>query len=155
MACTTSSVCSPNRTPLGFFVTPSIITAAQFDENRTATSITQTIDAAVDFTRSVRDRPTDIYAGGVNLAWDASDAVNVTFDSSWSRAKSGGAEGTNVAVVGFRKDIYTLSYAPNGTPAVFECAVSSTYVDPSLPVAHFNLARHWRRSAGRRRGSRG
>ncbi len=54
---------------LGFFVTPSIITNATFDEHRTATSITQTIDAAVDFTRSERDRPTDIYAGGLNLAW--------------------------------------------------------------------------------------
>jgi iron complex outermembrane recepter protein len=123
---------------LGFFVTPSIITAAQFDGNRTATSITQTIDAAVDFTRSVRDRPTDIYAGGLNLEWDVSDSVNVTFDSSWSRAKSGGAEGTDVAVVGFRKDIYTLAYAPNGIPSV-SGVPSADYVDPSLPVAHFNL----------------
>ena len=123
---------------LGFFVTPSIITAATFDENRTATSITQTIEAAVDFTRSVRDRPTDIYAGGLNLAWDVSDSVNVTFDSSWSRAKSGGAEGTDVAVVGFRKDIYTLSYGPNGIPSVTGVP-SADYVDPTLPVAHFNM----------------
>ncbi len=123
---------------LGFFVTPSIITNATFDEHRTATSITQTIDAAVDFTRSERDRPTDIYAGGLNLAWDVSDNVNVSFDSSWSRAKSGGAEGTNVAVVGFRKDIYTLSYAPNGIPSVTGVPAAD-YVDPSLPVAHFNL----------------
>jgi len=123
---------------LGFFVTPSIITSAQFDNHRTATSITQTIDAAVDFTRSVRDRPTDLYAGGLNLAWDVSDSVNVTFDSSWSRAKSGGAEGTDVAVVGFRKDIYTLSYAANGIPSVTGVP-SADYVDPSLPVAHFNL----------------
>jgi iron complex outermembrane receptor protein len=123
---------------LGFFVTPSIITNATFDEHRTATSITQTIDAAVDFTRSERDRPTDIYAGGLNLAWDVSDSVNVSLDSSWSRAKSGGAEGTNVAVVGFRKDIYTLSYAPNGIPSVTGVP-SADYTDPSLPVAHFNL----------------
>jgi TonB-dependent receptor len=123
---------------VGFFVTPSIITDAQFDENRTATSITQTIDAAVDFTRSERDRPTDIYAGGLNLAWDASDTVNVSFDSSWSRAKSGGAEGTNVSVVGFRQDIYTLNYAPNGTPS-FSNVPPEHFVDPSLPVAHFNL----------------
>ncbi|HEY0681948.1 MAG TPA: TonB-dependent receptor [Steroidobacter sp.] len=123
---------------LGFFVTPSIITAATFDENRTATSITQTIDAAVDFTRSVRDRPTDIYAGGINLAWDVTDSVNVALDSSWSRAKSGGAEGTNVAVVGFRKDIYTLTYGPNGIPSVTGVP-SQDYVDPSLPVAHFNM----------------
>ncbi|GFE80513.1 TonB-dependent receptor [Steroidobacter agaridevorans] len=123
---------------LGFFVTPSIITNARFDEHRTATSITQTIEAAVDYTRSERDRPTDIYAGGLNLAWDVNDSVNVSLDSSWSRAKSGGAEGTNVAVVGFRKDIYTLSYGPNGIPSVTGVP-SADYVDPSLPVAHFNL----------------
>lgn len=123
---------------LGFFVTPSIITAAQFDENRTATSVTQTVNAAIDFIRAVRDRPTDIYAGGLNLEWDASDTLNVAFDSSWSRAKSGGAEGTNVAVVGFRKDIYTMNYAPNGIPTITGVP-SEDYVDPTLPVAHFNL----------------
>ncbi len=69
---------------------------------------------------------------------DVSDSVNVSLDSSWSRAKSGGAEGTNVAVVGFRKDIYTLSYAPNGIPSVTGVP-SADYTDPSLPVAHFNL----------------
>jgi iron complex outermembrane recepter protein len=123
---------------LGFFVTPSIITAAEFDENRTATRITQTIDAAIDFTRAVRDRPTDIYAGGLNLDWDASDTLNVAFDSSWSRARSGGAEGTNVAVVGFRKDIYTMNYGPNGIPSITGVP-SEDYTDPTLPVAHFNL----------------
>src|SRR5688572_3262898 len=123
---------------LGFFVTPSIITAAQFDENRTATRITQNLDAAIDYIRAVRDRPTDIYAAGVNLAWDASDSVNLTFDSSWSRAKSGGAEGTDVAVVGFRKDIFTLDYGPSGIPSVTGVP-SADYVDPSLPMAHFSL----------------
>jgi iron complex outermembrane receptor protein len=123
---------------LGFFVTPSIITSAQFDANRTATRITQNIEAAIDYIRAERDRPTDIYAGGLNLAWDASDSVNLTFDSSWSRAKSGGAEGTDVAVVGFRKDIFTLNYGPNGVPTVTGVP-SADYVDPSLPMAHFSL----------------
>ena len=51
---------------LTFFVTPSIITNAVFDENRVATQLTQTVDAAVDYTRSERDRPTDPYASGIN-----------------------------------------------------------------------------------------
>lgn len=125
---------------LGFFVTPSIITDAQFDENRTATQITQTVDAAVDFIRSVRDRPTDTYATGLNVAWEVSDAVSVALDSSWSRTRSGGANGTNVAVLGFRNpaDIYTLSYGPSGLPSV--TGISSTDIlDPGLPKAHFTL----------------
>jgi len=123
---------------LTFFVTPSIITAAEFDANRTATSITQTVNAAIDFTRAVRDRPTDIYATALNFDWGLTDSLNLAFDSSWSRAKSGGADGTNVTVVGFRKDIYTLGNYPDGTPYVTG-APDQDIVDPSLPVAHFNL----------------
>lgn len=125
---------------LGFFVTPSIITDAEFDANRTATQITQTIDAAVDFIRAERDRPTDSYAAGFNVDWALSSSLNVSFDSSWSRAKSGGAEGTNVAVLGFRKqeDIYTLDYAADGFPTVTGIS-GQDIVDPGLPQAHFTL----------------
>jgi len=125
---------------LGFFVTPSIITAADFDDNRTATAITQTVDAAVDFIRSERDRPTDTYATGLNVAWEVSDAVSVALDSSWSRTRSGGANGTNVAVLGFRNpaDIYTLSYGANGLPSVSGIS-DQDIVDPGLPLAHFTL----------------
>ncbi|HEV7442303.1 MAG TPA: TonB-dependent receptor plug domain-containing protein, partial [Steroidobacteraceae bacterium] len=87
---------------LGFFVTPSIITAAEFDQNRTATRITQTVDAAIDNIRAVRDRPTDTYAVGLNVDWALKDSLSVALDSSWSRVTSGGANGTNVAVLGFR-----------------------------------------------------
>jgi iron complex outermembrane recepter protein len=123
---------------LTFFVTPSIITNATFDENRNATSLTQTVDGAVDFTRAVLHRPTQTYATGLNLDWALNDTWNVALDSSWSRARSGGAEGTDVAVVGFRKDIWTLSYGPDGIPSV-SGVPSEDLVDPSLPVAHFNL----------------
>jgi TonB-dependent receptor len=123
---------------LTFFVTPSIITSAQFDENRVATQLTQTVDAAVDYTRSERDRPTDSYSSGVNLKWQPADAWELALDSSWSRTESGGAEGTNVAVAGYRRDIWTLSYADNGIPTV-SGVPAEAFVDPSLPVAHFNL----------------
>jgi len=123
---------------LTFFVTPSIITDAQFDENRVATQLTQTVDAAVDFTRSVRARPTQSDAAGLNLAWSPGDSWEVDLDSSWSRTESGGAEGTDVAVVGYRRDIWTLSYAPNGIPSV-SGVPAEAFIDPTLPVAHFNL----------------
>ncbi len=123
---------------LTFFVTPSIITDAEFDDNRVATQLTQTVDAAVDYTRSERDRPTDTYATGINLAWQPSDTWDLTLDSAWSRTKSGGAEGTNVAVAGYRRDIWTLSYADNGIPSV-SGVPAEAFVDPTLPVAHFNL----------------
>jgi TonB-dependent receptor len=125
---------------LTFFVTPSIITAAEFDENRTAVSLTQTVEAAVDFTRSVLDRPTDTYATGVNLDWALNDSLNLAFDSSWSRAESGGAEGTDVVVIGFRneRDIYTLLTGPDGTPAVTGYR-NEDVVDPALATAHFTL----------------
>jgi TonB-dependent receptor len=125
---------------LGFFVTPSIITDAEFDVNRTATRITQTVDAAVDFILAERDRPTETNALGFNVDWAASDTLNVSFDTSWSRAESGGADETNVAVVGFRRqeDIYTLGYAADGFPSVTGI-VDQDIVDPSLPQAHFTL----------------
>ncbi len=123
---------------LTFFVTPSIITDAVFDENRVATQLTQTVDAAVDFTRSERDRPTRSNAAGLNLAWQTGDALDLSLDTSWSHTKSGGAEGTNVAVTGYRRDIWTLSYAPNGIPSV-SGVPPQAFTDPTLPVAHFNL----------------
>ncbi len=123
---------------LTFFVTPSIITSAEFDENRVATQLTQTVDAAVDYTRSERDRPTESYASGIRLAWQPADAWELALDSSWSRTESGGAEGTNVAVTGYRRDIWTLSYADNGIPSV-SGVPAEAFVDPALPVAHFNL----------------
>ena len=92
---------------LTFFVTPSIITEATFDQNRTAIQLTQTSDAATDFTISERSRPTDSFAFGFNADWDFASDWNVAFDSSWSQAESGGASGTNVAVMGFRDSGFT------------------------------------------------
>ena len=125
---------------LTFFVTPSIITSAEFDENRNATQFTQTIDAAIDHTRAERSRPTDLYAFGFNAAWDVSDTLNVSTDTSWSRATSGGAEKSGVVVLGFRdvNNIYTLNYDEQGFPSVTG-VVPEDVADPSLPKAHFTL----------------
>jgi TonB-dependent receptor len=125
---------------LTFFTTPSIITNAQFDENRTATSFTQTIEAAVDNTRSERGRPTDLWAGGLNVAWDVGENAQIIADTSYSRAKSGGADKTGVVVLGFRnaRDIYTLHYDDKGFPSVTG-VVPGDVADPSLPKAHFTM----------------
>ena len=125
---------------LTFFTTPSIITSAQFDDNRTATSFTQTIDAAVDHTRSERGRPTDLWSVGFNAVWDVGANAQIIADSNYSNAKSGGAEATGVVVLGFRnqRDIYTLNYDENGFPSVTG-VVPADVADPSLPKAHFTM----------------
>ena len=102
---------------LTFFVTPSIITSAIFDENRTAIQHTQNSDAAIDFTVSELSRPTHSYAFGGNVEWDFADGWNLAVDTSWSQADSGGASGTNVVVIGFRDSGYTLNYDENGVPS--------------------------------------
>jgi iron complex outermembrane recepter protein len=125
---------------LTFFTTPSIITAAQFDQNRTATGFTQTIDAAVDNTRSERSRPTDLWQGGFNAVWDVAGNAQIIADTNYSRAKSGGAKKTGVVVLGFRnaRDIYTLNYDDKGFPSVTG-VVPADVSDPSLPKAHFTM----------------
>lgn len=121
---------------LTFFVTPSIITDATFDENRTATEFTQNEGAATDFTMAERSRPSESQAFGFNADWDFAPGWNVAFDTSYSKAESGGASGTNVGVVGFRDDGFTLSYDENGMPS-YSGVTDEQINNPDLPKAHF------------------
>ncbi|MBL4827582.1 MAG: TonB-dependent receptor [Spongiibacteraceae bacterium] len=123
---------------LTFFVTPSIITDARFDKNRTAIRHTQNSDAATDFTIAERSRPSESYAFGFNADWDFASSWNVAVDTSWSQAESGGAEGTNVVVMGFRDSGYTLSYDENGVPS-YSGVTNDQILDPSLTQAHFTM----------------
>lgn len=123
---------------LTFFVTPSIITDATFDENRTAIEFTQNSDAATDFTMSERSRPTESHALGFNADWDLAPGWNLAFDTSWSKAESGGASGTNVAVMGFRDDGFTLSYDENGFPS-YSGVTDEQINNPDLTQAHFTM----------------
>ncbi len=123
---------------LTFFVTPSIITDATFDENRTAIRHTQNSDAATDFTIAERSRPTKSLALGVNLAWDIAPDWNLAIDTSWSEAESLGASGTNVVVIGFRDSGFTLSYDENGIPS-YSGVTDNQILDSSLTKAHFNM----------------
>ena len=121
---------------LTFFVTPSIITDATFDENRTATTFTQNQNAATDFTMAERSRPSESQAFGFNADWDLAPGWNVAFDTSYSKAESGGAGGTNVGVIGFRDDGFTLSYDENGMPS-YSGVTDAQINDTSLSKAHF------------------
>ncbi len=123
---------------LTFFVTPSIITDASFDENGTATEFTQNENAATDFTMAERSRPSESQAFGFNTDWDFAPDWNVALDLSYSKAESGGAGGTNVGVVGIRDDGYTLSYDERGFPSI--SGVSDELInDTSLPKTHFTM----------------
>jgi len=123
---------------LTFFVTPSIITDASFDENRTATEFTQNENAATDFTMAERSRPSEAQAFGFNADWDFAPDWNLSIDTSYSSAESGGASGTNVGVVGIREDGFTLSYDERGFPSV--SGVTDEQInDTSLPMAHFAM----------------
>ncbi len=121
---------------LTFFVTPSIITDATFDENRNATEFTQNEGAATDFTMAERSRPSESQAFGFNADWDFAPGWNLAFDTSYSKAESGGASGTNVGVVGFRDDGFTLSYDESGMPS-YSGVTDEQINDPDLPKAHF------------------
>lgn len=123
---------------LTFFVTPSIITDASFDGNRTATEFTQNENAATDFTMAERSRPSESQAFGFNTDWDFAPDWNVALDLSYSKAESGGAGGTNVGVVGFRDSGFTLSYDERGFPSV-SGVTDEQIVDTSLPTTHFAM----------------
>ncbi|QJR81652.1 TonB-dependent receptor [Alteromonas pelagimontana] len=126
-------------TNVGVFFTPSLISDAEFDENGVGTSVTENRNA--DATRAVLNRPTKMYALGFNADWFASDTLNISFDTSWSRAESGGAENTDVVVMGLGvRDVTpsTVSYDENGFPTV-SGVNEADLVDPSLAKAHFTL----------------
>lgn len=121
---------------LTFFVTPSIITDATFDENRTAIEFTQNQNAATDFSVAERSRPSESQAFGFNADWDFAPGWNVAFDTSYSKAESGGAGGTNVGVFGFRENGFTLSYDENGIPS-YSGVTDEQINNLDLPNAHF------------------
>lgn len=123
---------------LTFFVTPSIITEAQFDETRTVTSHVQNPDAATDFTRSERSRPTETSAVGFNADWNLSEDWNLAFDTSWSRTESLGTEDTAVTVMGYRNTGFGLSYDEYGVPS-YSGVTDAEIQDPSLYNAHFTM----------------
>jgi hypothetical protein len=89
---------------------------------------------------------------GLNVDWALKDSLSVALDSSWSRVTSGGANGTNVAVLGFRSnnDIFTLRYGPDGLPSVTGIS-NQDIVDPSLPrrISPYEAAVAARLEAGR------
>ncbi|MEZ7279032.1 TonB-dependent receptor [Pseudoalteromonas sp. 68 DY56-GL68] len=128
-----------DTTNVGLFFTPSLISDATFDKNGVATSVTENRNP--DATRATLSRPSELYALGFNADWWINDNLNIAFDSSWSRAESGGADNTNVSVVGIAiedENFSTINYDENGFPALSGIA-DDALTDPSLARAHFNL----------------
>lgn len=124
---------------VGVYFTPTLISDATFDENNVATSVTENRNA--DTTEATLHRPTNLYALGFNASWWAHENLNIEFDTSWSKADSGGAENTDVVVAGIGildENFSTVSYDENGYPTV-SGITDAQLTDPSLARAHFTL----------------
>ncbi|QCZ94054.1 TonB-dependent receptor [Salinimonas iocasae] len=124
---------------VGIYFTPTLISDATFDSNNVATSVTENRNA--DATEAQLNRPTNLYAVGFNADWWINDQFNLSFDTSWSKADSGGAENTDVVVAGIGiqdENFSTVSYDDNGYPTVSGVS-DEALSDPSLARAHFTL----------------
>ncbi|WP_026294789.1 TonB-dependent receptor [Salinimonas chungwhensis] len=124
---------------VGIYFTPTLISGVTFDNNNVATSVTENRNA--DATEAQLNRPTNLYAVGFNADWWLNDHFNLSFDTSWSKADSGGAENTDVVVAGIGiqdENFSTVSYDENGYPT-FSGVSDAALSDPSLARAHFTL----------------
>lgn len=124
---------------VGVYFTPTLISAATFDENNVATSVTENRNA--DTTEATLHRPSKLYSLGFNADWWLNDRFNLSIDTSWSKAESGGAENTDVVVAGIGiedENFSTISYDENGYPTVSGLS-DAALSDPSLARAHFTL----------------
>lgn len=128
-----------DTTNVGLFFTPSLISDASFDENGVATSVTE--NRNLDATRATLSRPSELYSVGFNADWWINENFNLAFDTSWSKAESGGAEGTNVSVMGIaiaEQNFNSIDYDAQGLPTLYGVS-DAALLDPSMARAHFNM----------------
>ena len=118
---------------IGHFFSPSEITAATLDGNRTVTSLTQSINGHTDFINRTFNRPTEIYAIGLNAKWDPTDLITVSSDSSFSKATSNNGGNEIFAVVGFN-NIVTFDNRSGDLPSL---TGQSSFTDDVTGRAHF------------------
>ena len=98
-----------DATSIGHWITGSQITSAKVDSNNTVTELTH--NGATDFVASSFNRPTETFAGGLNVDFDINDALNLTLDLSRSSAESDNGGNDTFAVIGFNN---TTSSVNNG-----------------------------------------
>ncbi|UVO49538.1 TonB-dependent receptor [Sphingomonas sp. SUN019] len=121
-----------NASSLGHFFSPGEITSATLDDNRTVTSMAQSINGKTDYISRTFNRPTEVYGAGLNLEWKPTDLITVVSDSSYSKAVSNNGGNEVFAVVGFPNRV---TFTNNGgIPSVVG---QSSFTDNVTGRAHF------------------
>ncbi|GAB4128952.1 MAG: TonB-dependent receptor [Rhodothalassiaceae bacterium] len=126
---------------IGHWFTADQILDAEVDANGTVTSLTHSTNGATDFIVRSFNRPTKIKAAGFNADWNASDAVHVVFDSSWSRAASNNGGNDNFAVIGFNNGVTYTNDGSTDLPSI--SGLPANIQDPSIGRAHIAIREGW------------
>lgn len=118
---------------IGHFFSPGEVTAATIDANRTVTRFSQSANGNTDYISRTFNRPTELQAYGLNLAWNPTDLITVASDTSWSRAKSNNGGNEIFAVIGFRNPV-TFDNTAGGLPGI---TAAAGFTNPNVGRAHF------------------
>ncbi len=124
---------SSNASSIGHFFSPGEVTSATLDSNRTVTAFSQNANGHTDYISRTFNRPTKLLAFGGNLEWKPTDLIDVSLDSSWSKATSNNGGKEIFAVVGFNNPV-TFSNIGNGLPSI---TAANGFTDPTVGRAHF------------------
>lgn len=122
-----------NASSIGHFFSPSEVTAATLDANRTVTSFSQNANGHTDYISRTFNRPTKLLAFGGNLSWKPTDLIEVAFDSSYSKATSNNGGNEIFAVVGFNNAV-NFDATGSGLPSL---TAANGFTNASVGRAHF------------------
>lgn len=118
---------------VGHFFSPGSATRATVDSNNTVTSFSQNATGHTDYINRTFNRPTELVAFGANLQWSPSDLIDVSLDSSYSKATSNNGGNEIFAVIGFNNAV-TFNNTGSGLP---DLTAANGFVDTSVGRAHF------------------
>ena len=159
-----------NTSSYGHWFTGSNLTDVTLDANGTAIDLRQEVGLATDFHAKKFDRITETDAASLNLSWDVSENLNLSFDyhrSTAERSENASGNGDFLSLVGyanrvrFQSDDAVLPWVSNfqeANPNIFsgqqeidgvayQAGVTpdgvSNYLDPNNLRAHVMLRRGW------------
>ena len=118
---------------IGHFFSPSEVTSATLDANRTVTAFSQSANGHTDYINRSFNRPTKLVSAGANLDWKPTSLIDVSLDSSYSKAELNNGGNEIFAVIGFQNPV---SFANGGVNPPSITAVNG-FVDPTVGRAHF------------------
>lgn len=134
---------SSQANSIGHFFSPSEITSATLDANRTVTAFSQNNNGHTDYINRTFNRPTELYAVGLNAAWSPTELIDVQFDSSYSKAKSNNGGKEIFAVIGFNN---AVNFSNSSDVPGITAANGGSFTDPSVGRAHFATREGFNRS---------